>query len=569
MGATCRSAGRTELDHSRPDRHLRGLRGPHLRGGLVTRATLPLMIVAAGVSCALSNGRATVGGEPPEPAEVTQPAVERQPQGQVPSPTSRLVSPESAARAARPAGQQRQPLPPLPVVQLDETSRQDLDAITRSFLFTEELPIRDLLMRLVRDTDLSVVPDPDVEGTFVGELKNVTLRQALDLVLRPRELDYSVQGSFIRVFKRRMETRIFAVDYVPTRRVARRELTANATGPGGDLALVPPGGSASRAAAGPPVDGSWTQIAASEDGDLFRELAVGVRMLLSEQGKFNLDRKAALLQVTDLPDRLEKVAFYLDAVQTRVQRQVQIQALVIEVGLRDEFTSGIDWPALLRDMGASAGAEAAPTPTDGLALDLRVSNVDDLLRALSNQGTVTVVSNPRVVAMNSEPVVMRVGTRDIFFVTTSQMDTAGRVVQTTLTPQAVTEGLVLTVTPQISAGGIINMSINPSVTARTGEVTSRLGDTVPIVSVRETDTMVRVRQGETVVIAGLMLESRSRSRSRPGSLPPAEPPSGTRFRSSRPAARVPESGWQPSKTDLIILLTPTVVTPRARGATQG
>lgn len=133
-------------------------------------------------------------------------------------------------------------------------------------------------MRLVHGTDLSVVPDPDVEGTFVGELKNVTLRQALDLVLRPRDLDYSVQGSFIRVFKRRMETRIFAVDYVPTRRVARRELTANATGPGGSLALVPPEGSAaSRAAAGPPVDGSWTQIAASEDGDLFQELAVGVR----------------------------------------------------------------------------------------------------------------------------------------------------------------------------------------------------------------------------------------------------------------------------------------------------
>ena len=424
-------------------------------------------------------------------------------------------------------------------------------------------------MRLVRDTDLSVVPDPDVEGTFVGELKNVTLRQALDLVLRPRDLDYSVQGSFIRVFKRRMETRIFAVDYVPTRRVARRQLTATATGPGGDLTLVPPEGSAaSRGTAGAPVDGSWTQIAASEDGDLFRELAVGVRMLLSEQGKFNLDRKAALLQVTDLPDRLEKVAFYLDAVQTRVQRQVQIQALVIEVGLRDEFASGVDWPALLRDMGASAGAEVAPTPTGGLALDLRVSNVDDLLRALSNQGTVTVVSNPRVVAMNSEPVVMRVGTRDIFFVTTSQMDAAGRVVQTTLTPQAVTEGLVLTVTPQISAGGIINMSINPSVTARTGEATSRLGDIVPVVSVRETDTMVRVRQGETVVIAGLML-GRQERRSRPGALPPAEPPAGTRYRSSRPAARAPEGGRQPSKTDLIILLTPTVVTPRARGATQG
>ena len=76
MRATYRSAGRTELDYPRPDRHPRWLRGPQPRGAL-TRATLALMVVAAGVSCALSNGRATVGREPPEPAEVTQPALEQ------------------------------------------------------------------------------------------------------------------------------------------------------------------------------------------------------------------------------------------------------------------------------------------------------------------------------------------------------------------------------------------------------------------------------------------------------------------------------------------------------------
>ena len=363
MGATCRSAGRTEFDHTRPDRHPRRLREPHPRGALVTRATLSLMIVAAGASCATSNGRASVGGKPPEPAEVTQPALEQQPQGQVPSPTPRLVSPESAARAARPMGQQRQPLPPLPVVQLEETSRQDLDARTRSFLFTEELPIKDLLMRLVHDTDLKC---------RTGSRRGGNLRRRVEECDAPPGARSGSAAARPRLLRAgQLYSRIQATDgdtnlrgrLRTTRRIARRELTANATGPGGNLALVPPEGSAaSRAAAGVPVDGSWTQIAASEDGDLFQELAVGVQMLLSEQGKSNLDRKAALLQVTDLPDRLEKVGFYLDAVQTRVQRQVQIQALVIEVGLRDEFASGIDRPALLRGMGASAGAEAARRP---------------------------------------------------------------------------------------------------------------------------------------------------------------------------------------------------------------
>ena len=73
-----------------------------------------------------------------------------------------------------------------------------------------------------------------------------------------------------------------------------------------------------------------------------------------------------------------------------------------------------------------------------------------------------------------------------------------------MTPQSITEGVVLSVTPQINADGIISMSITPSITERIGQATSRLGDTVPIISVRETDTLVRVHEGETIVIAGLM-----------------------------------------------------------------
>ena len=117
------------------------------------------------------------------------------------------------------------------------------------------------------------------------------------------------------------------------------------------------------------------------------------------------------------------------------------------------------------------------------------------------------MASPRVMAMNNEPAVMRVGTQDVFFVTTSQVDaTTGQILQTIVTPQSITEGVVLSVTPQISADGIIHLSISPSITERTGTATSRLGDQVPIVSVRETDTMVRVHEGETIVIAGLMQE---------------------------------------------------------------
>jgi type II secretory pathway component GspD/PulD (secretin) len=138
-----------------------------------------------------------------------------------------------------------------------------------------------------------------------------------------------------------------------------------------------------------------------------------------------------------------------------------------------------------------------------------------------------------------------VGTQDVYFVTTSQVDaSSGQVLQTVMTPQTINEGVTLSVTPQIAADGLINLSIMPSITERTGTATSRLGDQVPIVSVRETDTLVRVHEGETIAIAGLMQDRTSVDKSK-------VPIKGGPFRREERTTR---------KTDLVILLTPTVMT---------
>ena len=274
----------------------------------------------------------------------------------------------------------------------------------------------------------------------------------------------------------------------------------------------------------------------------------------------NLDRTAALLQVTDRPSRLARVEQYLEAVMLRVTRQVQIEAKIIEVELRDEFSAGINWRAVLGGLtnNATASQTLAPATSGGFTLALNVGDFSALLNAFAAQGKVNVLSSPRVTAMNNEPVVMRIGTQDVFFVTTTQVDPrSGQILQSTVTPQSLTEGVVLSVTSQISADGIIHMSINPSITERTGVATSRLGDTVPIVSVRETDTLVRVRQGETIVIAGLMQDRASVDTARVpilGDIPVV----GGLFKRTEKSRR---------KTDLVILLTPTIMGPGETTAT--
>jgi MSHA biogenesis protein MshL len=460
-------------------------------------------------------------------------------------------------------------LPPLAVSQIDECRRSDAMNQTISLSFAEPIAIRDLLVLLVRDTNLSVVPDPDIQGTFAGELKNVTLRRAFDLILEPHGLSASFHDNIVRVRREQPETRLFNINYVATRRSGTRGTglvggMAGTAGQGlygagatGAYAAGIAGtsvGSGYYAGAGG-IGGSQASVSGTDSGDVFEELQAGVQTLLSDSGKMNMDRKAGLLQVTDFPGRLDKIAVYVEAYENRAVRQVRIVAKILEIELSEGHSTGIDWSLVLSRAGKSVDLTQNLAPTSGssaFTLGLDIKDFKGLLDAFATQGRVNVMASPWVMAMNNEPAVMRVGTQDVFFVTTSQVDaTTGQVLQTVVTPQTITEGVVLSVTPQIAADGIINMSILPSITERTGTATSRLGDQVPIVSVRETDTLVRVHQGETIVIAGLMQDRTTVEKSKVPVLGDV-PVVGGLFRRDERAKR---------KTDLVILLTPTVMTP--------
>lgn len=425
------------------------------------------------------------------------------------------------------------PLPAVPVTQLDERASSGPREQAFSLSFSEPIAVKDLLLLVVRDTPLSVAIDPGVEGIFTGELKKVTLRQALDVVLKPMALEYTIDGNVLHVFKRIAETRLFNINYVATRRSGIRSL-------GGSGAS----GISSQAA-----------VSSIDQSDFFTELENGVRQLVSDGAKVNLDRKAGVLQVTDFSDRLDKIANYVDTVTLRVNRQVRILAQVIEVDLNRDFSAGIDWSTVFKAAGNAVTVTQGLTPTNitgGLTAGVSVKDFSGLLHALASQGTVRVLSSPWMTAMNNEASIVRVGTQDVFFVTPSQVDaTSGRSLPNAVTPRAITEGVVLSVTPQVSADGFIQMSISPTITERIGQATSRLGDRVPITSVREADTLVRAQQGETIVIAGLMQEKTTTDTSRVpvlGNIPVV----GGLFR---------QESTSRHKTELVVLLTPTVMTP--------
>jgi MSHA biogenesis protein MshL len=454
-------------------------------------------------------------------------------------------------------------LPPLAVSQIEEGRRSEALSQTLSLNFAEPISIRELLLLLVRDTTLSVVLDPDVEGTFAGDLKNVTLQQAFDLVLEPHGYVADFEDNVVRVRREQVQTRLFNINYVATRRSGTRgtglmgSYGQGAYGYGANGAMV--GGIGAAGYGGTyggsgGIGGSQASVSGTDSGDVFEELQAGIETLLSDVGKLNIDRKAGLVQVTDLPSRLDKIAVYIEAYETRALRQVRIVAKILEVELREEFSAGLDWALLVKNAGNAVAVTQRLAPTRGsgaFTIGVNINDFKGLLDAFAGQGRVNVMASPWVMAMNNEPAVMRVGTQDVYFVTTSQVDaSSGQILQTVVTPQTINEGVTLSVTPQITADGVINMSIMPSITERTGTATSRLGDQVPIVSVRETDTLVRVHEGETIVIAGLMQDRTSADTTKVPILGDV-PLVGGLFRREERSKR---------KTDLVILLTPTIMT---------
>lgn len=384
-------------------------------------------------------------------------------------------------------GQQTSSSSSFPVTRLEEPGGSDLDRVAAgSLTFSQPLPIRDVLLLLFRGTPFSVTFDPEVGGSFAGELSDVTLRQALEAVLIPAGLDFERRGPVVRVFPRRTETRLFEVSHVDVKRVWKRRMTGADDG-----------------------TGAAADLTGTVESDFFGELSVGIQTLLSPSGRAHVDRNAGVVQVTDFPDRLQQVGVYIETVTLRATRQVRLVAHVLDVTLTEK--ASIDWAAVARSAGITMGSSAG----------VHVKDVNGLLQAIAAYGSVHIVGMPQVVATNNQPAVMRIGS-----------DSAGfEMASRTAADRRASTSLTLSITPQISADGIVQMTVSPSYAdeGRSGRVT-------------ELDTVMRVRGGETAIVAGLIRDRTEAVAS--GGL------SGVFGGRDRRTTR----------RELVVLLTPTVVT---------
>lgn len=545
----------------------------------------------------------------------------------------------------------------LPPVSLPlESGKRPLEP--RFDLAVSNTPVSQVLQAMVAGTRYSLLMPPDLAGDVSLNLKDVTVRDVLDALRDVYGYEYSLRGQRITVRPNTIQTRLFQVSYLASKRGGTSSTRVSSSSMSGGS-----GGAASGATAGGAV-ASTSQVSESANVftgvvhdfwfDLGHALAtvlqcefeitsaasagqpsgaslvgqlLGQRMdkLRCPDGRnFMINGQSGVVMVRALPTELREVERLIKALQANIERQVMIEAKIIEVELSDEFRTGINWAAFnkqgnprwsangntdvfrpaqtvpggvsetvsetfdgalvrqSRDVDVSSSFETLgpvsqmaltgatgilksfPVP-GALGLAFQSSSFAALINFLQTQGTLYVLSSPRIATLNNQKAVIKVGSDDYFITAVtppSTTTTSGGSGQTSYNPPTITtqpffSGVALDVTPQIDDQGGITLHIRPSVTSvserdKNINFGSAGGQfTVPYATsrVKESDSIVRVRDGMIVAIGGLMSESQSGGADKVPGMGDV-PLLGHFFKQTERSTR---------KRELVILLKPTLI----------
>lgn len=432
------------------------------------------------------------------------------------------------------------------------------------------LPLHVLLDGLAKQLSLSWQASEELSIAVTWSLPEQPANRLLDKLARRFNLDWRLVDGVLHIQGPTAFAAFYPVDYL--------NLERNFTSSVGLATQVGTMRGVNDTGAQGAENSSVTTIDNVSQQHFWASLSTDLELLLAEErvdARWSINQDAGLISLLAPPNTHRRLSQYLEHVALSSRRQVLIEASVVEVLLSDDFEAGIDWQLLAKGMSGitaiqqlhglgpfnAENANQAPTPSGLITFTqgFDFGDVSATLQLLEQFGEARIVSRPQIIAMNNQPAVLKVVDNRVYFTLNVERqqtsDVSERFTQTQI--HTVPVGLVMNVTPQISADNTVMLNVRPSLSRILGFVDdpnpdlngANVSNGVPEIQVREMESVLHVSSGSTAIIGGLMQsvrEDRYRQLPGAGNVPVFGALFGQQKRSKK-------------RTELFIVLKPTVL----------
>lgn len=421
-----------------------------------------------------------------------------------------------------------------------------------SVTVTDSVPVRDVLIELAREAKVNLELDPRIQGGVIFSAHNQPFDQVLKRICVLAGLRYKVDGDYIHIEMDEPYQKTYQLDYLSLSRKTTSETSIATNVFDVDVSNGNSSGSNSSSGGGnngtnATQNNSTSKILGASDADFWTEVEKSLAQIMNSNAKktdktsttanFSIDKQAGMVTVYGDERQQKAIDKYFHDLKRKTNAQVLIDARIIEVELNDSFKSGINWHALVNNAfgkgtGVALGAAfPGPATPDG-AFKVAVGGKDfgGILDFVKIFGTTRVLSAPRVTVLNNQTAVLKVATNQVYFVTQAQFTTVtnanGAAVTTTpvysSTPRTVPVGLVMTVQPAIDSDhDRVTMTLRPTISrvvsqvndpsiglnAAQAGVANPVQSQIPVLAVREMDSVIQLHSGEVAIMGGLMQDS--------------------------------------------------------------
>jgi MSHA biogenesis protein MshL len=404
------------------------------------------------------------------------------------------------------------------------------------YVSVHEVDAREFFMGLVVDSDENIVVHPEVKGLISLELKNVTVPQVLDAVQKVYGYDYKKTDIGYVIYPATLQTKTFKIDRLDLLREGKSNTyvssgqAANSNQGYGNQqyqnSMQQPNfnqPSGNNNSTGTRTSGS--SITTTTKTDFWAELETALRTLISvdKEATVVINRQSGVVIARAKPMQLREIESFLSATQNQISRQVILEAKILEIVLDDSHQDGVEWKSIIRE-----GLQTAPLligdPGTVFTLasqagSFRAGDFTAVVTLLESQGKTNVLSSPRISTLNNQQAIIKVGKDETFVTGISPGIASSGLGSGTVEPAPILSsffsGIALDVTPQINDNGDITLHIHPSITnvqSQDREYTIDSNGTKSVVptalsTIRESDSIVKAKDGQIVVLGGLMQDN--------------------------------------------------------------